>query len=148
MVISKSVDDSNYVCELLNSKPINCVLIFPIIEYQDFRSFDTINIIDCNKRNEMLRFRGLEELQTSVQVLSICETFSVIMIRCFMYAILLLSGSSANNKNWNLFQKLYAQRHYCPLFNRSQEHVIKYSKESAKDFLTYRISASIFNFET
>jgi hypothetical protein len=79
MVIPKSVDNSNYVCELLSPKPISCVLIFPIIEYQEFRCFGKINIIDCNKRNEMHRFRGLEELQTSVQLLSICETFSVIV---------------------------------------------------------------------
>jgi hypothetical protein len=79
MLIHKSVDDSNYVCELLSPKPVTCVLIYPIIEYEDFRSFDTINKIDCNKRDETHRSRGLEELQISVQVLSICETFSVIV---------------------------------------------------------------------
>ena len=78
MVIPKSVVHSNYVCALLSPKPITCVLIYPIIQYQNFRIFYKINIIDCNKRDEKYIFRGLEEVQTSVQVLSICETFSVI----------------------------------------------------------------------
>jgi hypothetical protein len=79
MLFAKSVDDSNYVCELLSPKPITYVFIYPVIEYQDFRSSDAINIIDCNKRDETHRSRGLEEIQTSVHVSSICETFSVIV---------------------------------------------------------------------
>jgi hypothetical protein len=63
MVIPKSVDDSNYVGELLSPKSITCVLIYPIIEYQYFRIFDTMNIIDCNKRDETHISCGLEELQ-------------------------------------------------------------------------------------
>jgi len=110
MVIPKSMDDSNYVCELLSPKPITCVLIFSIIEYQDIRSFDTINIIDCNKRDETHRSRGLEELQTSAQVLSICETFSVIewslgydalCTQYYLKVVLLLII-----RIWNLFQKI------------------------------------------
>jgi hypothetical protein len=56
---------------------------------------------------------------------------------------MLVSESFGNNKNWNLFQKSCALRHYFPLFIRSQEHVIIYSNEFAKDFLASRISASI-----
>jgi hypothetical protein len=87
MAIPKSVDDSNYMCALLSPKPITCVWIYPIMEYQDFRSYDTINIIDCNKKDETYRSCGLEELQTAVQILSICETFSVILWSLVYHAL-------------------------------------------------------------